>query len=107
MAMVAEREMPARQWTMTRQLDTLALSVEGGERKHVRTRKTLRASTAVRKKPHKKNLHILFYKDTISRPPTQVLYRILIQRDQKTHTHTHTHTHTYRHGHTHTHPCLH
>lgn len=26
MAMVAEREMPARQWTMTWQLDSLALS---------------------------------------------------------------------------------
>lgn len=30
MAMVAEREMPARQWTMTWQLDSLALS--GGRR---------------------------------------------------------------------------
>ncbi len=28
MAMVAERDMPAKQWTMTLQFDTLALSVD-------------------------------------------------------------------------------
>lgn len=32
-AMVAEREIPARQCTMTLQFDTLALSVGGGEEK--------------------------------------------------------------------------
>lgn len=32
-AMVAEREIPARQCTMTLQFDTLALSVGGGKRK--------------------------------------------------------------------------
>lgn len=36
MAMVAEREMPARQWTMTWQLDSLALSGGRGHRGRVR-----------------------------------------------------------------------
>lgn len=40
MAIVAEREIPARQWTMTRQLETLALSAkEDREKRQASTRR--------------------------------------------------------------------